>query len=173
MKQQRQPDFDSIRQTNVYGVEYWSARDLMPLLGYDKWERFAGAIKRATTSCKKTGNSIEDHFPGAGKMIELGKGGQREVDDYYLSRFACYLIAQNGDPRKPEIAAAQVYFAISTRKNELQKLYKEQQERLATRLKVSAPSIRKMVEERRRKTARRLKAAEQDQQNDHSQDSLF
>lgn len=131
------PNFDSIRQTNVYGEEYWSARDLMPLLGYDKWERFDGAIKRAITACETNGIPAENHFPGAGKMVALGSGSQRELKDYHLSRFACYLIAMNGDPRKEEIAAAQAYFAISTRQNELQQLYKEQQERLAARLKVS------------------------------------
>jgi DNA-damage-inducible protein D len=133
----KSPDFDSIKQINPYGQEYWSARDLMPLLGYDKWERFHGAIKRAMAACKETGNSIDDHFPSAGKPITGGKGAVQHVKDYYLSRFASYLIAQNGDPRKPEIAAAQVYFAVSTRAHEIHQLFKEQEERLETRLKVS------------------------------------
>jgi len=132
-----QPDFNSIRQLNPYGQEYWSARDLMPLLGYSKWERFEGAIKRAMIACENTGNSVGDHFPGAGKPIKGGKGAVQNVQDYNLSRFACYLIAQNGDPRKPEIAAAQVYFAVSTRANEIHQLLREQNERLETRLKVS------------------------------------
>ncbi len=131
------PDFDSIKQTNVYGIEYWSARNLQPLLGYDKWERFEGAIKRAMTACKSAGNAVSDHFPGAGKLIVKGKGAAQEITDYNLSRFACYLVAMNGDPRKEEIAAAQTYFAASTRQNELHQLYKEQQERLVARLKVS------------------------------------
>lgn len=134
---QQTPDFDSIKQTNPYGVEYWSARDLMPLLGYDKWERFAGAIKRAIIACEQVGQIISDHFPGAGKMIAAGKGAQREVKDYHLSRFACYSIAQNGDPRKPEIAAAQAYFIISTRENELAHLLAEQEKRLHLRQQVS------------------------------------
>ncbi|HEU5382487.1 MAG TPA: DNA damage-inducible protein D [Ktedonobacteraceae bacterium] len=132
------PDFDSIKQTNMYAEEYWSARDLMPLLGYgQKWQNFSQALEKAITACRGNEIAIENHFTDASKMVSLGSGSQRKLKDYYLSRFACYLIAQNGDPRKPEIAAAQVYFAISTRENELQRLLREQQERLATRLKVS------------------------------------
>ena len=133
----REPDFDSIKQINPYGEEYWYARDLMPLLGYSKWERFAGAIKRAMISCENTGNPVELHFPSAGKTSAMPHGGAKPLEDYALSRFACYLIAQNGDPRKHEIAAAQVYFAISTRAHEIHQLRKEQEERLAMRLKVS------------------------------------
>ena len=102
------PNFDSIKQTNIYGEEYWSARNLAPLLGYIKWERFAGAVKRAMLACEKTGIRVAQHFPGAGKTSPMPHGGVKEVEDYNLSRFACYLIAQNGDPRKEEIAAAQV-----------------------------------------------------------------
>jgi DNA-damage-inducible protein D len=131
------PDFDSIKQVNPYGQEYWSARALMPLLGYAKWERFEGAIKRAMIACENTGNIVGDHFPSAGKPIKGGKGAVQNVQDYNLSRFACYLIAQNGDPRKTAIAAAQVYFAVSTRAHEIYQLLKEQRERLETRLKVS------------------------------------
>lgn len=102
------PDFDSIKQINPYGVEYWSARDLMPLLGYGKkWQNFSDVIKKAITACTETGNIAGDHFTNASKMVLLGSGSQRSLADYHLSRFACYLIAQNGDPRKPEIAAAQ------------------------------------------------------------------
>ena len=111
--------FEGLKQTNEFDAEYWSARDLQPLLGYSQWRRFEQAIERAMTSCEQSGNTPAHHFAGAGKMIELGKGGQREVDDYHLSRFACYLIAQNGDPRKPEIALAQKYFAIQARRQEL------------------------------------------------------
>lgn len=130
-------DFDSIRLLNVYGEEYWSARDLAPLLGYNKWERFDVAIQKAMIACEKTGNIIEYHFPTSWKVITVGKGAKHQIKDYNLSRFACYLVAQNGDPRKPQIAAAQVYFAVSTRANEIHQLRKEQEERLATRLKVS------------------------------------
>jgi DNA-damage-inducible protein D len=131
------PDFDSIKQMNVYGMEYWSARELAPLLGYDKWQRFEDALRRAKTACEQTGNIVQDHFTGAGKMVQVGSGAERNIKDYALTRFACYLIAQNGDPRKPEIAAAQVYFAISTRAHEMHQLREEQEQRLAMRLKVS------------------------------------
>src|SRR5579875_775731 len=132
------PDFDSIKQVNVYGEEYWSARDLMPLLGYGrKWQNFENAIKRAMTACEESGNIVGYHFTDASKPISGGKGAKRETKDYHLSRLACYLIAQNGNPRKPEIAAAQVYFAISTRAHEIQQLREEQEKRLAMRLKVS------------------------------------
>lgn len=110
--------FDAIRITTLEGREYWSARDLMPLLGYEKWERFADAISRAKVAAHNAGYSVADQFPGAGKMIEAGKGAQRRVEDYHLSRYACYLIALNGDPRKVEIAAAQTYFVIKTREAE-------------------------------------------------------
>lgn len=111
--------FEELRQTNEYGAEYWSARDLQTMLGYSQWRRFEDAVKRAMTSCETSGNNPEHHFAGAGKMVGLGSGSQREVEDYHLSRFACYLIAQNGDPRKPEIANAQKYFAIQARRQEL------------------------------------------------------
>ncbi len=131
------PNFESIKSVNPYGQEFWSARDLQPLLGYDKWQKFEQAIERAKTACEQTGNVVADHFTGAGKMIIAGKGAQRQVKDYNLSRFACYLIAQNGDPRKPEIATAQVYFAIATRQNELRELKEAQDHRLKLRLRLS------------------------------------
>jgi DNA-damage-inducible protein D len=131
------PDFDSIKQVNPYGEEYWSARDLAPLLGYNKWERFEVAIQRAMIACEQVGQVIANHFPASSKMVKLGSGAQRELKDFSLSRFACYLVAQNGDPRKPEIAAAQAYFAISTRAHEIQQLLEEQNKRLEVRLKVS------------------------------------
>ena len=110
--------FEELKLTNEYGAEYWSARDLQPLLGYSQWRRFEDAVKRAMTSCEASGNSAEHHFAGAGKPITGGKGAVQVVDDYQLSRFACYLIAQNGDPRKPEIAQAQKYFAVQARRQE-------------------------------------------------------
>jgi len=131
------PDFESIKQISPYGAEFWSARQLAPLLGYDKWERFEGAIKRAMIACEQVGQVVNNHFPIAEKMVRLGSGAERKIKDYFLSRFGCYLIAQNGDPRKPEIAAAQAYFAISTRQNELSQLLAEQEKRLSLRERVS------------------------------------
>jgi len=129
--------FEELKQCNEYGAEYWSARDLQPMLGYSQWRRFEDAVKRAMTSCETSGNNPRHHFAGAGKMIEVGKGGQREVEDYRLSRFACYLIAQNGDPHKPEIAQAQQYFAIQTRRQELSNQLTADMERLELRKQTS------------------------------------
>ncbi|RIT04174.1 phage antirepressor KilAC domain-containing protein [Mycobacteroides abscessus] len=110
--------FDAIRHLTDGGREYWSARDLMPLLGYEKWERFADAINRAKSAARNAGYDPATQFPGAGKLVSTGNGAQRAVEDYHLSRYACYLVALNGDPRKPEIAAAQTYFVIKTREAE-------------------------------------------------------
>lgn len=88
------PDFDSIKQINMYGEEYWSARDLGPLLGYTQWRRFEEAIQRAITACEQSGNIVVNHFADAGKMVRLGSGAERTVKDYYLSRLACYLSRQ-------------------------------------------------------------------------------
>lgn len=100
-------------------VEIWFARDLQPLLGYARWENFQVAINRAVESCKTQGINVDDHFREVTKMVTLGSGATREVQDYMLTRYACYLIAQNGDPRKEQIAFAQSYFAVQTRKAEL------------------------------------------------------
>lgn len=129
--------FEDLKQANDHGAEYWSARDLQPLLGYSQWRRFEDAIKRAQTSCEQSGNDPAYHFAGAGKMVELGSGSQREVEDFQLSRFACYLIAQNGDPRKPEIAQAQKYFAVQTRRQELSEQLAADMERLELRKQTS------------------------------------
>jgi DNA-damage-inducible protein D len=132
------PDFDSIKQVTPYGEEYWSARALMPLLGYGKnWQNFTTAIDKAIISCRENGQIVEYHFNAVIKMVSIGSGAQRKQDDYNLSRLACYLIAMNGNPRKPEIAHAQNYFAFTTRAHEMQQLLKEQEKRLDTRLKVS------------------------------------
>jgi DNA-damage-inducible protein D len=125
--------FEDLKKINEYGAEYWSAREIQALLGYTQWRRFEDAIKRAITSCKQSGNTSENHFAGAGKMVDLGSGSVREVLDYNLSRFACYLIAQNGDPRKPEIANAQKYFAIQARRQEISDAIAADVERLELR----------------------------------------
>lgn len=115
-----QSRFDALSQTIPdEGIEFWFARDLMEPLGYARWENFQTAISRAIESCRSTGYDADDHFRGVTKMVSLGSGAERSVDDFMLTRYACYLIAQNGDPRKEPIAFAQSYFAIQTRKQEL------------------------------------------------------
>lgn len=111
--------FERIRHTTEAGDAYWTARELMDVLGYAKWQRFREAIQRALLACVTSGQDPSDHFTGTGKMITVGKGGQRRVEDFHLSRYACYLIIQNADPSKEIVALGQTYFAIQTRRQEV------------------------------------------------------
>ena len=111
--------FESIKHIDEYGNEFWEARELMPLLEYSKWENFHKVIKRAMIACETSNNKVSDHFPEFRKMVDIGSKTKRETIDYRLSRYACYLIVQNANPRKKAVAFGQTYFAIQTRKQEI------------------------------------------------------
>lgn len=111
--------FEAIRQLDAEDKEYWSARDLQPLLEYSAWDKFRRVVEKAMEACRQSGHAVEDHFSHAGKMVDIGSGARREVEDIRLSRYACYLIVQNGDSAKPVIANGQTYFALQTRRQEL------------------------------------------------------
>ena len=116
---QHHATFEGILQQDADGNEFWSARDLQPLLEYSTWDKFKRVIEKAMEACGQSGNEADDHFSQTVKMVDIGSGAKREIEDYRLSRYACYLIVQNGDPTKPVIANGQTYFALQTRRQEL------------------------------------------------------
>lgn len=128
---------DMVRMFPGTDTEYWCARDLQMLLGYTKWENFSKVIDKAITSCEKAGFDPKDHFLGIRKMVDLGSGAKREIEDIALTRYACYLIAQNGDPTKDPIAFAQTYFAVQTRKQEVVEKRLAEAERVSARKRLS------------------------------------
>ena len=130
-------NFEDIKKLDEDGIECWFARDLMPLLGYTRWENFEEVVKKAAQASMKSGQDTPDHFRKVTKMVSIGSDTVREVKDWKLDRYACYLIAQNGDSKKQEIALAQTYFAIQTRKHELFDQLPEDQKRLHIRGQVS------------------------------------
>ncbi len=132
------------------GVEFWFARDLQKLLGYMEWRKFLGVIEKAKEACKNSNSDIQNHFVGAANMVQIGSEAERAIEDYKLTRYACYLIAQNGDPRKEEIAFAQSYFAVQTRKQELVEQRIALQERFEARNKLiaSETELSKLIYER-------------------------
>ena len=128
--------FDNIKHENEYGQEFWYARELQPVLEYSQWRYLKEAIERAKTACNNSGQNVADHFAEVRKMVDIGSNAKRSVEDYELSRYACYLIVMNGDPRKEIIALGQTYFAVKTRQQELIEDYErlsEEQKRIAIR----------------------------------------
>lgn len=128
--------FEQYRNVNEYGEDFWYARDMQVVLQYTEWRNFIKVIEKAKIACESSGNNVLDHFVDVNKMVHLGSGSQREIEDIMLSRYACYLIVQNADPKKEVVALGQTYFAIQTRKQELQERFEsldEDKKRLAIR----------------------------------------
>lgn len=123
--------------SELEGIECWSARELQTLLGYSKWENFEKVIQKAKDACENAGEQVENHFPDVRKMVEIGSDAERPINDIALTRYACYLIAQNGDSRKQEIAFAQNYFAVQTRRAEMVEKRLLEYERIQAREKLS------------------------------------
>lgn len=117
--------FEGIKHFDERGNEYWDARELQKALEYTEWRKFKGAIERAIESCKSSGITVSDHFVEAAKIVNTGSGGEKEIENYHLSRYACYLIVMNGDPRKDVIALGQTYFAVKTRQQEILENYQQ------------------------------------------------
>jgi len=130
-------NFESIKKIDENGIEYWKARELLPILGYKKWEKAEDVVARAARACINSGQDVDNHFHRTGKMVKIGSNTVRKIRDYKLDRYACYLIAQNGDPKKSEIALAQTYFAIQTRKQEVFDQLPDTAKRLFIRNEVS------------------------------------
>jgi len=141
-------NFDSIinglEKAKMYtknGGEYWMGRDIQTVLGYDKWDKFENVIKKAILACESTGIHADDHFLQTGKMVNIGSGAQRKKGDYYLTRYACYLVSMNGDTSKPEIGIAQTYFAVQTRRQEIQDKLTADERRILLRQRVKDANI--------------------------------
>ncbi|MBL7107987.1 MAG: DNA damage-inducible protein D [Candidatus Cloacimonetes bacterium] len=140
-------NFEDTSHKTVEGIEFWLARELQHLLGYDKWDNFKNVIIKAKISCETSKQEISDHFADVGKTIKMPKGAEKEIDDLMLTRYACYLIAQNGDSRKQEIAFAQTYFAVQTRKAEIieQKILEYERVQARDKLKKTEKELSKVI----------------------------
>ncbi|WP_370402796.1 DNA damage-inducible protein D [Tenacibaculum dicentrarchi] len=140
-------NFESHANKTSEGIEFWFARDLQHLLTYSKWDNFQSVISKAKTACELSGQNIDDHFADVGKMVKIGSGAEKEISDIMLTRYACYLITQNGDPRKETIAFAQRYFAVQTRKAELieQKILEHERVQAREKLKSTEKELSQVI----------------------------